>query len=314
MVFPAPIQHLSADTIDTAEVNLALCGTPWGGHVVHLAETPSTNDLAIAAAQGGLKAGVWVADAQTAGRGRGGHSWHSAPGDGLYVSVLCTPQLPASAGELSLATGLAAWEAILAVSGLRVDLRWPNDLVTRPQNGSNGSRKLGGILVETATAPLERTRSEERGSAERGSEARGPMRDARLRYAVIGIGINVGHRGFPADLSAVASSLWLEGWQIPNRQRLLTALLERLSVHLLALERQYAGTALEWPDAGTPQASGILAKLEEASTWLRGKRVRVPEEGGYTGTTAGLDPSGFLLVEGDDGVRHTVRSGGVREL
>jgi BirA family transcriptional regulator, biotin operon repressor / biotin---[acetyl-CoA-carboxylase] ligase len=45
-----------------------------------------------------------------------------------------------------------------------------------------------------------------------------------------------------------------------------------------------------------------------------GKRVQVPEEGGYTGLTAGLDARGFLLVDADDGVQRTVRSGGVREL
>ena len=126
-----------------------------------------------------------------------------------------------------------------------------------------------------------------------------------LRYVVIGIGINVGHRSFPAALAAAASSLRLEGWQAANRQEVLIALLRQLHARLRELEEQYAGR---------PQKPGIRAKLQEASTWIRGKRVRVPEEGGYTGTTAGLDPSGFLLVEGDDGVRHTVRSGGVREL
>ena len=68
--------------------------------------------------------------------------WHSAAGEGLYVSVLLRPQIPAARLPLlPLAAGLAAAEAIRAVSGLTADLRWPNDLLIGP-------RKAGGILVE----------------------------------------------------------------------------------------------------------------------------------------------------------------------
>ena len=278
------------NTISAAEVNAALRHTALGDHVQHFAEVGSTNDLALQAAQAGVPAAVWVADAQTAGRGRGGHNWHSAPGDGLYVSALFTPRLPASALKLSLLAGLAAWQAIRDVSGLAIDLRWPNDLVTLPDPASGRSRKLGGILVETAVAPPNPDQ---------------PNAPAMLRYAVIGIGINVAHGQFPPALVQEATSLRLEGWQAPDRQPLLIALLEHLQLEIRQLEDEVAGL---------PIGPGILARLPEASTWLRGKRVHVPEDGGYTGTTAGLDASGFLLVEGDDGARHTVRSGGVREL
>ena len=74
---------------------------------------------------------------------------------------------------LSLAAGLAAQSAVLTTACVRVDLRWPNDLMV-------GSQKVGGILVET--------------SAGSGS-------NAPLHYAVIGIGINVNHASFPAKLS-----------------------------------------------------------------------------------------------------------------
>jgi BirA family biotin operon repressor/biotin-[acetyl-CoA-carboxylase] ligase len=56
-----------------------------------------------------------------------------------------------------------------------------------------------------------------------------------------------------------------------------------------------------------------LARFTSASTWVRGKRVQVPEQGGYTGTTAGLDRNGYLLVDADDHTQRTVLSGGVRE-
>ena len=280
--------------IDSAAANEALRGTRLGGSVLHFAEVLSTNDLALEAGIRGERWGVWVANAQTAGRGRGGHFWHSAPGDGLYVSALFTPQLPASAVNLSLVTGLAVWDAIREVSGLTTDIRWPNDLVTRPPVNAivptPPSKKLGGILVETSAAPVEPL-------------ARKAV--AMLRYAVIGIGINVAHRSFPEEISAAASSLRLEGWNAPSRQRLLIALLASLDRYVQRLEDAYAAG-----DSGP----GVLSRLSEASTWLRGKRVSVPEDGGYTGTTAGLNEQGFLLVQGDDNRLHTVRSGGVREL
>jgi BirA family biotin operon repressor/biotin-[acetyl-CoA-carboxylase] ligase len=59
---------------------------------------------------------------------------------------------------------------------------------------------------------------------------------------------------------------------------------------------------------------GLLERFAAASSWVSGKRVKVEEGGGYTGVTDGLDPRGFLRVAGDDGLRHTVLSGGVREI
>ncbi len=278
-----PTSVRQGNTIDATELRAALQHTVLGGGVHHLAETHSTNDLALAAAQSGQTHGVWVADAQTAGRGRGGHTWLSAPGDGLYVSALFSPRLPATAFDLSLAAGLAAWDAVREVTGITADIRWPNDLVTRDVRGS---RKLGGVLVEAAvTAP-------------------GGQNEAMLRYAVIGVGINVAHRNFPPELRDLATSLFLEGWQLPDRQPLVIALLDHLCLNVQKLEEAYAGRQ---------QGAAVLSRLQEASTWLHGKRVQVPEEGGYTGVTAGLDARGFLLVDSDDGVRRTVRSGGVRE-
>ncbi len=284
------------NSVDAAAVNRALAGTRLAGTVRHFAEVESTNDLALAAAGTGERCGAWIADAQTAGRGRGGHRWHSAPGDGLYVTALFTPRLPASTLEISLLAGLAAWEAIQEVSGLTADIRWPNDLVTREAaSGSGVSRKLGGVLAETAVYP---------------AEAGNP---ATLRYAVIGIGINVAHRKFPPELENVATSLFLEGWQVPDRQPLLVSLLRKLDRGVEALESAFAAIPAEGREQTAGKASPeILQRMSAASTWVRGKRVYVPEDGGYTGVTAGLDPSGFLQVDGEDGVRRTVRSGGVR--
>ena len=206
--------------------------------------------------------------------GRGGHSWHSSPGDGLYVSALVKPDLPLSeALWISLATGLAAQAAVKEVSGVRLDLRWPNDLLI-------GTKKCGGILVESAVDT---------------------ETHSRLRYAVIGVGINIHHAQFPDELAALATSLRLASGKRQVRGAVLVALLRALDLEMNRLEQRNG-------------AAELLRRFTDASTWVRGKHVGVPEQGGYTGTTAGLNEHGFLLVDGDDGVRRTVLSGGVREL
>jgi BirA family transcriptional regulator, biotin operon repressor / biotin---[acetyl-CoA-carboxylase] ligase len=262
---------------DLSAVEKGILGTEFSRHVMHLPTVDSTNSLAVEAAQAGSRAGVWVADEQTAGRGRSGHAWHSVAGHGLYVSALIAPSLPIRLALLiSLATGLAAKHAVAEVTGLEADIRWPNDLLL------NG-KKCGGILVETAMAPPNTPNSE-----------------AILRYAVIGVGINLNQKIFPDDIAQLATSLRIESNTVTWREAMLIALLRSLDAELRLLTVEHEGQ--------------LLKRFTDASTWVRGKRVRVEESGGYTGVTAGLDASGFLLVDSDDGIRRTVLSGGVREL
>ena len=283
-----PIPDPSPFQLD--EVNAALTGTDFHNRLHHLVTTPSTNDLALAAAHSGALKGVWIADEQTAGRGRGAHTWHSARGDGLYLTALVSPHLPMqSALRLSFTTAIAVQSAIASTCGFRIrdqiDIRWPNDLLLH-------DRKCGGILIETAAAS---------GSS------------AMLRYAVIGIGLNVNHTGFPPDLDPIATSLRRELPHQPaaplRREPLAAAI-------LLALDRELC--LLAAPNGERTTENG-QRNLESFSSWLRNKRVFVePRPGdsnptGYTGTTAGLDPQGFLRVLGDDGKLHTVLTGGLRE-
>jgi BirA family biotin operon repressor/biotin-[acetyl-CoA-carboxylase] ligase len=191
---------------DLAALDAALAGTIFSGKLYFSPVTDSTNADALAAARSAaLHGSVYFADEQLAGRGRGDHAWHSASGEGLYVSVLLRPPIPSIRLPLvPLATGLAAADAIRAVAGLAVDLRWPNDLMIGP-------RKAGGILVETHTE--------------------GNM----VAFAVIGIGVNVHQRGFDPDLATPATSLDLESKRKVSRQDLLVALLESLEREMLGL-------------------------------------------------------------------------------
>jgi BirA family biotin operon repressor/biotin-[acetyl-CoA-carboxylase] ligase len=262
--------------------------------LTHITSVASTNDLALQAAQSGARHGVWIADEQTAGRGRGNHAWHSAPGDGLYMTALVAPPIRVqSALRLSFTTAIAVQSAISSVAGFsirdQIDIRWPNDLLL---NGKEGiARKCGGILIETASIPAT------------------PTQPATLRYAVIGIGINVNHTIFPPELDPIATSLRRELPQPtePFRREPLAAAI------LLALDEEIRLMIRSW--RGTNNRRDRY--LTQYSSWISGKRVHVEERnddpGGYTGITAGLDRSGFLLVNGDDGQLHTVLSGGLRE-
>ena len=153
----------------------ALTGTIYASKLHFSPITDSTNTDALHAARTGAPHGsVYFADEQLAGRGRGDHAWHSAAGQGLYVSVLLRPPIAAARLPLlPMAAGLAAADAIHAITSLTVDLRWPNDLLIGP-------RKVGGILVEAKTE------------------------SSAIAYAVVGIGINVHQRSFAADLSTPA--------------------------------------------------------------------------------------------------------------
>jgi BirA family biotin operon repressor/biotin-[acetyl-CoA-carboxylase] ligase len=276
--------------LDWAEVDSAIAGTSFAGHIHHLGTTLSTNDVARKAALAGARIGVWIADQQIAGRGRGRNLWHSPAGVGLYMTALVAPPIPMqSALSLSMRAAIAAQSGIMSVTGFQrptqIDIRWPNDLLLARKDGP--ARKCGGILIDTATNPQSATRP------------------ATLRYAVIGIGINLNQTSFPLELDAIATSLRRELPQpaapLP-REPLAAAILLALDAEIRALT--------------TDNVERTTDNLSLYSTWITGKRVRVESRDGspsYTGTTAGLNPQGFLLVQGDDGQLHTVLSGGLRE-
>jgi BirA family biotin operon repressor/biotin-[acetyl-CoA-carboxylase] ligase len=259
---------------DLAALEAELAGTVYAGKLHFAPVTGSTNTDAMAAARSGAPHGsVFLADEQRAGRGRGDHTWESAAGEGLYVSVLLRPGLsPAYLPLAPLAAGLAATDAIRMATGLDIDLRWPNDLLIGP-------RKTGGILVEAQ------------------SESNG------VAFVVVGIGINVHQRSFDPGLATPGTSLDIESGHVfgqrINRQALLVGLLK-------SLEREAA--ALLDPAA----RAAIPARVEAASSWVRGRRVEVHGPQEYIGTTEGLDEHGFLLVRTAQRLVQ-VQTGGIRE-
>ena len=267
-----------------------VAGTIFAGRLHHFFCAGSTNAAAMQAAQNGEAEGaVFVAEEQTAGRGRSGHTWYSAGGLGIYLSVILRPRMgPADALALSLMAGLAAAAAVEKVTGARPDLRWPNDLLLarafRTEAGVRlEERKFCGILTEL-NAEL-----------------------TRVRYVVVGMGMNVNHESFPPELESLATSLRLETGRTWSRVELAGALLQ-------SLDREYRRLHRAEEDDDAQACTDLFRRFQEQSSYARGRRVRVEERGGYTGTTAGLDARGFLLVRTDDdnGSIRTVLAGGVR--
>ena len=210
---------------------------------------------------------AFIADRQTGGRGRRGRSWSSPPGTGIFLSILLSPPLsPSRVPPLTLVAALAVSDAVRDVTGIVPGIKWPNDLTA-------GGKKLCGILTEL--------------SAERD----------RVRYAVVGLGINVNNDSFPEELKESAVSLKLLTGRAVKRSGLAAAVLKRF-------EERY----------GTFVSAGGFSPLKadyEALLVNRGRTVRVLDPvSPFRGTAVGITEDGALLVETEEGLR-SVGSGEV---
>jgi BirA family biotin operon repressor/biotin-[acetyl-CoA-carboxylase] ligase len=179
-------------------------GTAFEGHIHHFYRIGSTNTTAMAAAAEGAPQGtVFLAEEQSAGRGRGSNTWESERSTGIYCSVILRPPMPPSdVLVLSLAAGLAVHGAIRIDSRVSPDLKWPNDVLI-------DGKKVCGILTEM------------------NSEV------TQVRFIVVGIGINVNQKSFPPELGAI-SLLQATGSEW-SRVELAAALLKSLDREYRAL-------------------------------------------------------------------------------
>ena len=262
-----------------ASVRGTIFGQQAGKLIHHYYKIGSTNSEAmLAAADGAPEGSVFLAEEQLAGRGRSAHVWHSARSSGIYCSVILRPAMPPSDALIfSLAAGLAVRGAIMEIAPqLPVDLKWPNDLLVE-------GKKICGILTEM------------------NAEA------TRVRYLVIGIGINVNQTKFPAELRDTATSLRIETGAEWSRVELCAALLKSLDREYRALIDDAGNDVIK--DGGARAA--ILRRFEASSSMVRGRKVRVEDDDKFNGTSQGLDDRGFLRVKSAAGMQ-TVISGTVR--
>lgn len=235
--------------------------------VVRLGRVDSTQAVAFAlAAEGATDGTVVTADSQTAGRGRRGRRWMDEPGASLLVSIVLRPRLePARLPGLSLAAGVAVAQVLTRVAGLSPRLKWPNDVLV-------GGRKIAGILLESHMSAA--------GEAGRVT-------------TVLGIGVNLGQRMFPADIGQRATSVWLASGRVVDREVLLAALLDAVGEWRRRLE--YRGFA------------AVRTRWRELSDTL-GRTVTVD---GVSGMAVDIDVDGALVVNDAEGRRHRVVAGEV---
>ncbi len=205
--------NLSVDDI-AAQVK----GGFWKG-IFFYESVDSTNTLAaMLSEKSGLASGtVIISDEQVKGRGRLGRAWISPPGVNIYMSIVLRPGIPPRDGTLlTVAAALACALALRDKSGLRVSIKWPNDLTV-------SGKKIGGILTEVRSDP------------------------DTINLAIIGIGINVNivERDFPDDIRTIATSLRAETGAYYRRSDIIIMILKELEYWYKTLKGEGRRTLLE---------------------------------------------------------------------
>jgi BirA family biotin operon repressor/biotin-[acetyl-CoA-carboxylase] ligase len=189
---------LDGDTLTTA--------SPWNVPVQVLSETTSSNDELLEMGEEGAPAGTLLfAELQSAGRGQFRRPWSSAPGLGLWFSLLL--RLPINDAMIPL---LSAFPAVALVEVIR-DLGVKGCVIKSPNDVLIEKKKVAGILVETRTG--------------------------KDPFAVVGIGLNVNHSSedFPEELQHRACSLAMACKSPLDRTAVAVALITKLGIadHLM---------------------------------------------------------------------------------
>ena len=228
----------------TADAIKSCLETKWmAKNLEYYDEIDSTNNRAKALGEaGGADGTLFVAETQTAGKGRRGRCWQSPAGSSISMSMREKTELD-------------------------IGIKWPNDLVV-------SGKKISGILTEMS-AEID-----------------------YINHVVIGIGINVNMESFPEDIAKTATSLRIEAGKEFRRFELIAAIMEYF-------EKAYEAVC---------EAGSLEPIMEDYNRLLVncGRRVRVLEpEHEYDALALGIDKTGELQVECEDGSRKSVFAGEV---
>jgi BirA family biotin operon repressor/biotin-[acetyl-CoA-carboxylase] ligase len=213
--------------------------------------TTSTNDVIEKLARDGVKEGVVVfAEAQTQGRGRLGRRWMSPPKLGLWFSVLLRPEMhPQETTRLTVASATALRRAIQSQTGLKPEIKWPNDLLL-------GGKKVAGILTELR-AEVD-----------------------RVKYVILGIGldVNINAGDFPSELRRTATSLKSELGEAVPRPELAVAILQELdNDYARVCSGRFAAVADEWE--AHCATIGHRVVIRTGDRMVRGRAEALAEDG-----------------------------------
>lgn len=236
--------------------------------IIYLDEIDSTNrEVRRLGDVGAVEGTVVIADCQTGGKGRLGRTWFSPAGTGIWMSLLLRPELPPEkVSGITLMAATSVCRAIRSATGLNTQIKWPNDLVI-------DGKKVCGILTESA------------------------ILDGELKFAVLGIGVNVNQTEFPGDLPHAWSLAMTAGREL-DREGLIECCLN-------CLKEDYERYV----------QSGDLRQLRqeyEAHLVNLDQSVRVlSTTGEWAGVAKGITDGGDLIVLNDAGEKITVNSGEV---
>lgn len=239
------------DKISGNEIQLGL-QTKFIGREVHYEESvTSTNTLALKHAYDGAPEGaIVVSEEQVSGKGRLGRSWHSPKYTGIWFSIILKPKIPPQqAPQLTLLAAVSVVRGIEVATGLKCDIKWPNDILI------NGKKTVG-ILTELQ------------------AEA------DRINAVIIGIGINVNQQleHFPDDLKGTATSLSIETGTKLNRSMILQAILKELEdLYVDYLENGFQVVKFLWESYAV--SIGKQIKARTLTETIEGKALGITNDG-----------------------------------
>lgn len=204
----------SPDRLFDFEVKSGLNTRILGKKILYFDSLSSTMDMAMQLGmQGAVEGTVILAETQSKGRGRSGRVWSSPKYKGLYLSLILRPKiLPAQAPIFTLLSAVSICEAVKEVSGIDVQIKWPNDILVH-------NKKLSGILTEI--------------SAEMD----------KVNFLSIGIGLNV-NNDKKALISGATSLKELKDEEV-SRVVLLREILHKLELNYLILEKKGSAVIID---------------------------------------------------------------------
>ncbi|MBK3496745.1 biotin--[acetyl-CoA-carboxylase] ligase [Viridibacillus sp. YIM B01967] len=192
------------DTVDDAKITVALETEKFGHRIIYEESMTSTQTIAHNQAQDGASEGtIVICEEQTAGRGRMMREWKSTKGKGIWMSVIFRPEIPPyEAPQFTLVAAVALTKAIDDVTGVRPEIKWPNDLLIQ-------GKKCTGILTELQADP------------------------DRVNAIIMGIGINVNHEqaDFDEEIKDIATSLKIVSGKHIDRAALVARILYYLEIY-----------------------------------------------------------------------------------
>lgn len=252
-----------------AEIIRSNLTTNWYGcRIFIMDETDSTNEE-LKRKWDRLPTGALVlAKRQTGGKGRMGRSWESRSETGIWMSFMIKPDIrPCNISSLTLVVAMACQEAIKRVVHIDTHIKWPNDIVV------NG-KKLVGILTETS------------------------FENNKVNYVIIGIGINVSMKKFPAELASRATSFTMEGLENIDRNLLVAEIGS-------CFEKYYDIYVMN------ENMSGLKSEYENKLVNIDKEVVVIEADSQFKGIAKGINDSGELMIQVDGDRIVCVRSGEV---